>query len=808
MASSLPAPPAPPTASWRGLLPSLRPPPRGGPLLPRAAARSNRYRFRTDDDGVVDVAVSGKDNGGGGGAGYAVAVEVLPARGREGGLVLRAEGSGGEVVPLAPAVASAGGGALAAELSYDGARAPFHVSFLLADAAGAEVRTHRGTSFRVPVGVGRGRPAPLGLSLSEDGAANFAVYSKSAKGVVLCLFAAGGGEPALEVELDPYVNRTGHVWHVLLESVEGYASYGFRTGLFALFGIDRPLLDPYAKVIGNFVPDETVNDEGLAVPSVRCLASLEKAPGYNWGRDKHPSLPLEKLVVYRANVALFTKDKSSGLPDNVAGTFSGLAAKVEHLKRLGINAILLEPVFPFHQVKGPYFPYHFFSPMNLYSSERTSFSAIKSMKDMVKTMHRNGIEVLLEVVFTHTAEGGAECQMISIRGIDGSSYYIADGIVGCKASVLNCNHSVTQRLILDSLRHWVLDFHVDGFCFINAPFLVRGPGGEGLSRPPLLESIAFDPVLSKTKIIADPWSPLDISNVQFPFPHWKRWAEMNTRFAMDVRKFLKGEALIGDLATRLCGSGDIFSSRGPAFSFNYVSRNSGLTLVDLVSFNSDELGSEFSWNCGEEGPSENNGVLQTRLRQIRNFLFILFVSLGIPVLNMGDECGHSAAGSTSYEDRGPLNWKSLKTIFVKEVMGFISFLSALRSRRADIFQRREFLKLENIHWYGSDLCEPRWEDPTSNFLCMHINPELDENVPDSVRGDLYICFNANEESVSATLPALAEGSMWLRLVDTSLAFPGFFSSESNPKVHQVLGFSSYQIKAHSCVLFESKRVLS
>ncbi|CAL5094772.1 unnamed protein product [Urochloa decumbens] len=805
MASSLPAPP---TASWRGLLHSLRPPPRRGTLLTRAAARSNRYRFRTDDDGVVDVAVAGKDNGGGA-AGYAVAVEVLPARGRERGLVLRAEGSDGEVVPLAPAPASEAGGALAVELSYDGARAPFHVSFLLADAAGAEVRTHRGTSFRVPVGVGRGRPAPLGMSLSDDGSVNFAVYSKSAKGVALCLFdSRGGEEPALELELDPYVHRTGDVWHVSLESVEGYASYGFRTGLFALFGIDRPLLDPYAKVIGNFVPDETVNEEGIAVPSVRCHASLEKAPGYDWGRDRRPSLPLEKLLVYRANVALFTKDKSSGLPDNVAGTFSGLAAKVEHFKRLGVNAVLLEPVFPFHQVKGPYFPYHFFSPMNLYSSEHTSISAIKSMKDMVKTMHRNGIEVLLEVVFTHTAEGGAECQMISIRGIDGSSYYIADGIVGCKASVLNCNHPVTQRLILDSLRHWVLDFHVDGFCFINAPFLVRGPGGEGLSRPPLLEAIAFDPVLSKTKIIADPWSPLDISNVQFPFPHWKRWAEMNTRFCMDVRKFLKGEALVSDLATRLCGSGDLFFSRGPAFSFNYVSRNSGLTLVDLVSFNSDEFGSEFSWNCGEEGPSENNAVLQTRLRQIRNFLFILFVSLGIPVLNMGDECGHSAAGSTSYKDRGPLNWKALKTVFVKEVTGFISFLSALRSRRADIFQRREFLKLENIHWYGSDLSEPQWEDPTSSFLCMHINPELDENVPDSDRGDLYICFNANEESVSATLPALAEGSMWVRLVDTSLAFPGFFYSESNPKVHQVLGFSSYQIKAHSCVLFESKRVLS
>ncbi|KAK3138860.1 hypothetical protein QOZ80_5AG0374380 [Eleusine coracana subsp. coracana] len=799
--SSLPAPTtAPPVVSWRGQLPPSR---RGAPLPPRAAARSScHYRFRTDDDGVVDVSVATKDGGG-----YAVAVEVPATRAREGGLALRAaDSAAGEAVTLAPK--ASGGGALAAELCFpaDAARAPFHVSFLLADAAGsgAEVRTHRGTNFRVPVGVGRGRPAPLGMSVSDDGGANFAVFSRSARAVVLCLY-AGGDEPAMEIELDPYVNRTGDVWHVSLESVEECVSYGFRCGL---FGTDRPMLDPYAKVIGDFVRGTSVYDEGVTVPSMGCLASLANAPSYNWGRDRHPHLPLEKLVVYRANVALFTKDKSSGLPEKGAGTFSGLAAKVGHFRRLGVNAVLLEPVFPFHQEKGPYFPYHFFSPMSMYSSEPCSVSAIKSMKDMVKTLHRSGIEVLLEVVFTHTAEGGAECQMISIRGIDGSSYYIADGVVGCNASVLNCNHPVTQKLILDSLRHWVLDFHVDGFCFINAPFLVKGPGGEGLSRPPLLEAIAFDPVLAKTKIIADPWSPLDISNVQFPFPHWKKWAEMNTKFSIDVRKFLKGEALISDLATRLCGSGDLFLSRGPAFCFNYVSRNSGLTLVDLVSFSSDELASEFSWNCGEEGPSENSAVLQTRLRQIRNFLFILFVSLGVPVLNMGDECGHSAAGSTSYNDRGPLNWKALKTTFVKEVTGFISFLTELRSRRGDIFQRREFLKLENIHWYGSDLTEPLWEDPSSSFLCMHIIAEMDENVPDCDRGDLYICFNSNEESVSATLPALTEGSVWLRLVDTSLAFPGFFSNESNPKVHQAPGLSPYQVKAHSCLLFESKRVVS
>lgn len=304
--ASLPAPPTPLGSCPRG---------RGGGRVvarPRraglACAARSCYRFRTDDDGVVDVAVSGED-GDGGGWGYAVSVEVPGTRGREGGLVLRASGSG-EGVPLAPA---AGGASLAAELSFDPPRAPFYLSFLLTDASGAEIRTHRKTSFRVPVGVGPGSPAPLGMSISGDGAVNFAVCSKNANAVSLYLYAAavGGDEPALEIDLDPYIHRTGNVWHVSLASVDGYVSYAFCCG-----GIRRPLLDPYAKVIGDFVSSNSVYDEGVTAPSMRCFASLAIAPSYNWGRDRHPRLPLEKLVVYRANVALFTKDRSSGLPDD------------------------------------------------------------------------------------------------------------------------------------------------------------------------------------------------------------------------------------------------------------------------------------------------------------------------------------------------------------------------------------------------------------------------------------------------------------------------------------------------------------
>ncbi|KAG8043146.1 hypothetical protein GUJ93_ZPchr0585g33754 [Zizania palustris] len=340
--ASLPAPPTP-----------LGSCPLGGGVvqLPRRAIRRpgglgraarSCYRFRTDDDGVVDVAVSGKDGDGSGG--YAVSVEVphLPgARGRDGGLVLRATGSG-EGVPLAPA---SGGACLAAELSFDAPRSPFYLSFLLTDAAGSEIRTHRKTTFRVPVGVGPGSPVPLGLSHSGDGAVNFAVYSKSANAVALYLYSGDGDgdgdEPALEIDLDPHIHRTGNTWHVSLESVEGYASYGFCCG-----GIRRPLLDPYAKVIGDFVSGSSVHDEGITVPSMRCLASLADVPSYNWGRDRHPCLPLEKLAVYRANVALFTKDKSSGLPDSIAGvgevtSFREGFLKLENIHWYGSN--LSEP---------------------------------------------------------------------------------------------------------------------------------------------------------------------------------------------------------------------------------------------------------------------------------------------------------------------------------------------------------------------------------------------------------------------------------------------------------------------------------
>ncbi|KAI9093318.1 hypothetical protein K1719_027332 [Acacia pycnantha] len=653
------------------------------------------------------------------------------------------------------------------ELEFDAKQAPFYFSFILrsslnAESRASDVRSHRKTNFCVPVGSLPGHPAPLGLSFSPDGSMNFAIFSKqAAEGMVLCLYDDTNLEkPALQLDLDPYVNRSGDIWHISFESAWTFVSYGYRCNG-ALVQQSKGdnlnahvLLDPYAKIIGNSFPN------GHA----KFLGRLCEEPDFDWSDDFHPNLPFEKLVVYRLNVEHFTQHKSSQLPTDLVGTFVGLVEKVQHFKDLGVNAILLEPILTFDEQKGPYFPCHFFSPTHILGPSGGPISTINSMKEMVKYLHANGIEVLMEVVVTHTAEVGA------LQGIDDSSYYYTNGVGESKVqSSLNCNYPIVQQLILDSLRHWVTEFHIDGFTFINASHLLRGFHGEYLSRPPLVEAIAFDPLLSKTKVIADCWDPYDMVVRHTRFPHWMRWAEMNADFCNNVRNFLRGESLISELATRLCGSGNLFSDgRGPAFSFNYVARNFGLSLVDLVSFS------------------------------------------GVPVLNMGDECGLSGGGSLAYGDRKPLDWSAMNSGFGKQISQFILFLTKLRNRRSDIFQRRSFWKEENIEWRGSDITPPKWDDPSCKFLAMTLKVERDPLLVSSETsnlsaGDVFMAFNAADQSEAVVLSPPPEGMSWRRLVDTSLPFPGFFSSNGEFVLgpEQTVGLFPYQVKSHSCILLET-----
>lgn len=700
-------------------------------------------------------------------------------------------------------------GFYALELAFHSSQAPLFVTFVLNVPDGTLIRNHLGKNFSVPLGFGRGNPDPLGFSLGNDESANFALYSRTAENVVLCLYAATSTEPSLEIDLDPYINRTGDVWHISVETLGEFTRYGYRCKgdidweKGGRFHARRILLDPYSKFVAPFVLGQ---DKSSSPASY--LGWLIEEPPFNWDGDTHPCLPLESLVIYRLNVELFTSDKSSGLQADFQGTFLGLIHKIYHLKNLGVNAVMLEPIFAFDRRQGAFYPYNFFAPMDTYGPLGNGISASTSLKEMVKSFHENGIEVILEVVYTHTAEKDDTApETISFRGIDNTSYYMLDknNEDAAADSSFNCNNPIAQKLILDSLRHWVNEYHVDGFSFTNSQSLVKGPHGENLSRPPLIEAISFDPILSKTKIIADPCLPFIVPNKEIRFPHWKRWAEMNLMFQDDVRKFLRGDKdQLSNFATRLCGSGDLFTDgRGPCFSLNYITRNFGLSLVDLVSFSDTHASTELSWNCGEEGPTNSCLILERRLKQIRNFLFILLVSLGVPVLNMGDEYGQTKGGSTYLNDRKPFDWDALKTEFGVQTTHFIGFLNSFRVRRSDLLQRKSFLKIENLNWHGHRPNQPQWEDPSSSFIAVSIKPEERQSEVRST-WDLYIGFNSQQSSEKVTLPQLADGILWHRLVDTSLPFPKTFSREATSMDLPPIRFTTYEIKPHSCVLFEAR----
>lgn len=767
----------------------------------QAAKKVLTYRFRTETGDQLKVVVEKKDDK------YRVHVELLSLQfsSTQNGLVMswgifrsdsscflpldfQNSGRHGKCDSIETPFVQISSESLAVEIEYESSLAPFYLSFLLKsqfDAKVSEIRSHREKNFVVPVGFGSGKPAPLGLSFLADGSMNFALFSRGAERVVLCLYDKNTiVKPALEIDLDPYVNKSGDIWHVSLESNSSFVKYGYLCKVTKDNKPGQILLDPYANVIQDF--------ESSSV--LKGLGQLCKDPPFDWGHDLRPCLPLEELIVYRLNVLRFTKDKSSKLSNKIAGTFAGISEKMNHFKDLGVNAVLLEPIFPFDEQKGPYFPWHFFSPGIPSGSSTDTVSVINSIKEMVKKLHSCGIEVFLEVVFTQTAECAA------LKEIDNSSYYYAK-----TGDALNCNYPIVTQMILDSLRHWVIDFHIDGFCFIDASSLTRGFHGESLSRPPLVEMITFDPILSKVKVIADSWDPNKLECKDILFPHWKRWAEMNSKFCYDVRKFLSGQGLLSELATRLCGSGDVFlDGRGPSFSFNFVARNSGLSLVDLVSFSdSSELVTELSWNCGEEGPTNKATVLEKRLKQIRNFLFILFISQGVPVLNMGDECGQSCGGSPAYQDRKSMDWNALNTVYGTQITQFISFLSSLRARRRDLFQKKNFLKEESIQWYGKNLSPPRWDDVSSKFLAMVLKASSSDD-DSCLYGDLFIVFNGANLKENIVLPPEPVNMEWFRLVDTACPFPGFFSTVDAAVEN---GAGVYEMKSHSCVLFEARRSL-
>lgn len=504
---------------------------------------------------------------------------------------------------------------------------------------------------------------------------SFTLFSDYATGVLLRLFAPGEDDPFLEAPL----SRQGDIWSITLKNLPETFEYTYRCeGPYDpkeghLFNHDMDLVDPYATRLNT--PKEW---NGPPTPSRGFVTP--QAP-FDWDRDSRPLIPTDKLILYEMHVRGFTQHPTSGVKH--PGTFLGLIEKIPYLKSLGINAVELLPIHTFNerevQRRRPgtgerlfnywgYSTLNFFTPMGPYGTP-------EELKEMVKALHKEGIEVILDVVYNHTGEGSNANYYHSFRGIDNKSYYIVDengyhNYSGC-GNTFNCNHPMVQELILDSLRHFVTEYHVDGFRFDLAPILGRGEDGKPLEHPPLIEKITRDPILAPTKLIAEAWDAAGLYQVG-SFPSY-RFGEWNDRFRDDVRSFIRGDGNLDAMKKRLEGSHDLFQT--PDKSYNFVTIHDGFSLHDLVSYNEkhnedndeknqDGANDNHSWNCGVEGETDDPEILALREKQMKNFFHALLIAKGIPMVLMGDEYGHTKKGNNNtYCQDNALNyfqWNQLK----------------------------------------------------------------------------------------------------------------------------------------------------
>jgi len=648
-------------------------------------------------------------------------------------------------------------------------------------------------------GVRRGHPLPYGATPRREGV-NFAVFSRHASEMTLVLFLPGEAEPVLELPLDPRFNKTGDVWHVLVCGLDPGIEYGFRAdaevpaGSSVLrFDPSRVLIDPYSKSVAGL---ERWGDGTGAGGRLARLRSRVVDEEFDWGHEHPLAVPLADSIIYELHVRGFTRHASSGVAH--PGSFRGLTEKIPYLRELGVTAVELMPVTEFEECDLPrtnlltgeplrnfwgYQPVSFFAPKASYASQTGPGDAVREFKEMVKAFHEAGIEVILDIVFNHTGEGDERGATFCWRGLDNPTYYLLEpgtgkylNYSGC-GNTLNCNHPVVRFQILAALRYWVTEMHVDGFRFDLASILGRGRDGEVLPNPPLIEAIAADPVMADVKLIAEAWDAAGLYQVG-SFPSWGRCAEWNGRFRDELRRFVKSDpGMTRLLATRLAGSPDLYrgSERAPWHSINFLTSHDGFTLRDLVSYNqkhnfengegnSDGHGDNLSWNCGEEGPSQNPEVLALRARQQRNFLTLLLLSQGVPMLLAGDELGRSQRGNNNaYCQDNEISWldwtlAGTNADLLRFTQRLVRFRKAHRSLR-----RRSFFEDERrpaVAWHGTRLGRPDWS-AEARVLAMQILPTaLDETI--------YLAANACWEPRRFELPRLSPGKSWRRFVDTGL----------------------------------------
>ncbi len=682
---------------------------------------------------------------------------------------------------------------------------------------GAESRLHTWGRGAVPGRPAAGHAASLGATVRADGV-NFSVYSRAAEAIDLLLFdREDDARPARLIRLDPAANRTYHYWHVFVPRVQPGQLYAYRahgrcdpaSGM--RFDSAKVLLDPYARTV--VVPEgysrEAARGDGddaaTAMKGVVCDVSR-----YDWEGDAPLHRPSARTIVYEMHVRGFTRHPSSGVPEERRGTYAGLIDKIPYLRRLGVTAVELLPVFQFDPQDAPpgsvnywgYSPVSFFAPHQGYASRRGRLAAVDEFRDMVKALHRADIEVILDVVFNHTAEGDERGPTLCFRGLDNATYYILEqdrsryANYSGTGNTLNANHPVVRRMIVDSLRYWVETMHVDGFRFDLASILSRGTSGKVIPNAPVLWDIESDPVLAGTKLIAEAWDAAGLYQVgRFVGDSWKEW---NGRFRDDVRSFLRGEdGYVERFADRLLGSPSLYGhkQREPEASVNFVTCHDGFTLNDLVSYdrkhneangegNRDGGDDDWSWNCGVEGPTDDPAVEALRARQVKNFFVVMMLSGGMPMILMGDEVRRTQDGNNNaYCHDDETSWFDWTLVPRRaDLLRFVSSLNAVRVASADDHEQRrvalsELLREADITWHGVRLHAPDWR-PSSHSLAVTASfPHAGKL--------LHVVVNAYWESLSFELPLDPHGEArkWRRWIDTSLDSPeDIVDVESAPPV--------------------------
>ena len=650
-----------------------------------------------------------------------------------------------------------------------------------------------------------GRSSPLGSTITEGGA-NFSLFSRGATGVELLFFdSEDDARPERIVSLDPAVDRTYHYWHTFVPGVEPGQIYGYRVrGPFdpsrgMRFDPTKILLDPYGRCV--IVPQSYSRDAANKAGdnTATAMKSVVTDPrAYDWEGDMTLNRPSSRTIIYEMHVRGFTRHPSSNISEEKRGTYAGLIEKISYLQQLGITAVELLPVFQFDAQDCPpglvnywgYAPVSFFAPHQAYSSRRDRLGPMDEFRDMVKELHRAGIEVILDVVFNHTAEGGHSGPTLCFRGLDNGAYYILEADRSRYANysgtgnTLNANHPIVRRMILDSLRYWVGEMHVDGFRFDLASILSRDDSGQVMPNPPVLWDIESDPALAGTKLIAEAWDAAGLYQVgSFIGDNWKEW---NGRFRDDVRSFLRGEENeVRRFADRFVGSPEIYGhkEREAEQSVNFVTCHDGFTLNDLVSYNEkhneangeanrDGANDNRSWNCGAEGPTDDPEVEKLRNRQTKNFLTITMLSLGVPMILMGDEARRSQHGNNNaYCQDNETSWFDW-TLVTKhaELHRFVKLLFARRLLR-DVEHEHERVSLNQLirkagkGWHGVKLGQPDWSDHSHSIA---FTAEIRR-----MGLIFHVIANSYWESLDFELPKLRDssGDRWRRWIDTSLDTP-------------------------------------